>query len=295
MSHIRRTSSPRDAWVSARRAKTKPSMQRSADVLARRIVELDRTPHRGAVSDDRCTRGALLDHFAGVMGDCTDTFMRVEAGRDALIAPAVADKMIKTSRLLTDIAVYDPSLIYGPLRVDRQHWTAIAAVDGLVSAQPCASRFIVPSVTIDEGTTVKPQGIGLYTSTGTSEGNSMWRIYLESFMSSGLYPLPWYTWELEVDADNIRVAEIVSATKWVEFVETYARNNEGVIYPDWVKIAREFDAVHVTLPTIAAAQGFYFDTPQGIIPSAFWDIETTFWLRWCFSGAHLVETVDGGG
>jgi hypothetical protein len=220
--------------------------------------------------------------------------MRVEAGRGALIAPAIADKMVKTSRLLNDIAAYEPSLIGGLLRADRQHWTAVAEDGERVSAQPCAACFLVPSVTVDEGAAVKPQGMGLYTSTATSEGKSMWRKYLESFLGSRLYPLPWYTWELERDAGDIKVAEIVSATKWVEFVEAYARSNKDLVYPDWVKIALEFDAVHVTLPAIAAAQGFHFDTPQGVIPPAFWDVETTFWLKWCFSGARLVETVDAG-
>ena len=120
----------------------------------------------------------------------------------------------------------------------------------------------------------------------------MWREYLEPFRGSTLYPLPWNTWEMTVDADNIRVAEIVSASKWVEFVETYATISDGLVYPDWVEIAREFDAVHVTLPTITAAQGFYFDAVQGLVAPAFWDVETTFWLRWCFSGARLIETVD---
>jgi hypothetical protein len=91
---------------------------------------------------------------------------------------------------------------------------------------------------------------------------------------------------------GIKVAEIVSATKWVEFVCAHARISDGLVYPDWVGIAREFDAIHVTLPAIAAAQGFHFHVPQGIIPPVFWDVETTFWLRWCFSGARLVEVVD---
>lgn len=62
------------------------------------------------------------------------------------------------------------------------------------------------------------------------------------------------------------------------------------MYPDWTNIAREYDAVHITLPAIAAAQGFHLETPKGVIPPAFWDVETTFWLRWCFAGARLVES-----
>lgn len=106
-----------------------------------------------------------------------------------------------------------------------------------------------------------------------------------------IYPLPWYTWELEIDKD-VRVAEIGSATAWVEFVCAHARISDGLVYPDWVDIAQSFDAVHLTLRMIAAAQGLSFATRHGDIPAAFWDVETTLWLRWCFSRASLVETVE---
>ena len=109
-----------------------------------------------------------------------------------------------------------------------------------------------------------------------------------------MWPQPWYTWELDVEGD-IKVAEIVSATKWVEFVCSYQRVSHGLVYPDWRKVALDFDAIHVTLPTIVAAQGFHFVCPSGdVIPPAFWDVETVFWLKWCFSGAHLVESIGLG-
>jgi hypothetical protein len=147
----------------------------------------------------------------------------------------------------------------------------------------------------------------------------MWRALLGLYCSSA-HALPRYTWELEVDAD-IKVAEIVSVSKWVDFVCAYPRYSEDGgpssrsariasaypdsvgtarkhsdwgsvpwVYPDWASVAREFDAVHITLPAIAGSQGFHFETPKGVIPPAFWDVETTFWLRWCFSGVRLVET-----
>jgi hypothetical protein len=229
------------------------------------------------------------------MSNCTDTFMKAEAGSGALIDAFVADNLVTASVLLNDIAGYELSLIAGPLRADRQHWTAIAQ-DGesanVAPGCPLAARFIVPSAVEGRRAAIKPWDIGLYTSTAPSEGRSMWREYLELFLGSTLYPLPWHTWEMEIDVSNIRIAEIVSATKWVSFVDTYARTSDGLVYPDWVKVAQDFDAVHVTLPAIVAAQGFYFRTQRGIIPPAFWDVDATFWLRWRFSGARLIETVD---
>jgi hypothetical protein len=231
------------------------------------------------------------------MREYTDTFMRAEAGSGALIDPAAADQIAVTSRLLTEIGRYEASLVAGPLRTDRQHWVSVAehgVPSDAASTRPRAGRFVAPSAATDQTAAIQPRDIGLYTSTATAERRSMWREYLELYRGSTLYPLPWYTWEVRLRGRGARVAEVVSAAKWVEFVEAYARISDGLIYPDWESVASDFDAVHMTLPAIVAAQGFHFRTPQGIIPPAFWDVETTFWLRWCFSDAYLVETVDPG-
>ena len=139
------------------------------------------------------------------------------------------------------------------------------------------------------GAAVKPPRFGLYTSTVSAAGVSMWSVLL-GLDDAMMYPLPQYTWELEMDRD-VTVAEIRSATDWVDFVCAHACISGGLVYPDWVSIAEQWDAIHVTLPMIVAAQGFHLSTPRGVIPPAFWDVETTIWLRWCFSGARLVESV----
>jgi len=90
----------------------------------------------------------------------------------------------------------------------------------------------------------------------------------------------------------VAVAEIASATVWAEFVCAHPRAQHGLVYPNWCKIAREFDAVHITLPAIVAAQGFFVRTSLGPIPPAFWDVESTFWLKWRFTAARLIETVE---
>jgi hypothetical protein len=229
------------------------------------------------------------------MSEYTDASMDCGTGDWIKIDPTVADAVAATSRLLTDIAECEPSLISGPLQRDCQHWTRTGRntlAPESTPARPCAAKFIAPSASLNLKADVKPFDMGLYTSTATSAGCSSWR---ELFGPHGsmVYPWPWYTWELEIDKD-VEVVEITSATKWVDFVCSYARTSDGGVYPDWVEVAREFDAVHITMPVIAAAQGFYFDTPQGVIPPAFWDVETTFWLRWCVSDARLVETVGIG-
>lgn len=136
---------------------------------------------------------------------------------------------------------------------------------------------------------VQPLGFGLWTSTANVAETSMWRAYLEPWRHMGGYPEPWHTWQLVVQKD-VRVAEITSAKGWVELVSTYPRSGGEHIFPDWVKIAEKWDAVHVTAAAIVATQGFSFETGAGLIPPAFFDVESTVWLKWCFAGARLVDT-----
>jgi hypothetical protein len=274
-----------------RRSVTEPNMRRTADLLTRRIAELDDVSYRGgrmAVDGDA---RSLLAHFIWVIERVTEPFMRFEAGKDALIDPAIADQMVKASRLLDAIADYTPSLTRGALQIDRQHWTVTSPSDELdaISTEPRIDDFVAPWVK-DPELAVKPSNFGLYTSTATYTGWSMWREYLQPFRGSSLYPLPWRTWALHLRDSDIRVAEIVTAMDWVHLVDAHAIVCGDHIYPDWANIACEFDAVHIMLPAIAAAQGFYLPASEGTIPPAFWDVETTFWLRWNFSGARLIET-----
>jgi len=37
------------------------------------------------------------------------------------------------------------------------------------------------------------------------------------------------------------------------------------------------------------AQGIGFPTEDGIVAAPYWDVESTFWLRWSFDVATLIE------
>lgn len=63
-----------------------------------------------------------------------------------------------------------------------------------------------------------------------------------------------------------------------------------MLYPDWRAVAQRYDAVHMTLRAIAATQGLLFPTDEGQIAPTFWDVESTFWLRWCFRSVRQVAT-----
>ena len=246
-------------------------------------------------SDVRCAEryaATRLSHFVSVMSGWTDAVVDVEVGPGATIAPGTADAQISRSRLLAEIEAFDASLVIGPMDRARQHWTpsGLAAWSRQAARSgeaPSEANFIAPQA--DRLAAVKPFGFGFYTSTSSVTGISMWRAFL-GLEDSHTSPLPSYTWELKIDQD-VTVAEIKSATEWVEFVCAHPYVVDDLVFPNWEDIAQGFDAVHLTLPAIAAAQGFCFCTRFGTIPAAFWDVETTFWLRWRFPSARLVETV----
>jgi hypothetical protein len=270
---------------------SRPS-DRSETALSRRVEELDAEPQIDSEwpRDVRCVErfaAARLGHFVSVMSRWTDAVVEIEVGPGATITPAAADAQVNGSRLLAEIEEFDASLVTGPMDRARQHWTP-SGRSAWSGEGPSQTGFI--GLRADRLAAVKPFGFGLYTSTSSVTGISMWRAFLGPGGSTAL-PLPRYTWELEIDKD-VTVAEIKNATAWVDFVSAHAYIIDDLVFPDWIDIARNFDAVHFTLPMIAAVQGFCFCTESGTIPAAFWDIETTFWLRWRFPNARVVETIN---
>ncbi len=119
----------------------------------------------------------------------------------------------------------------------------------------------------------------------------MWREYLRLNWGSTLHPLPWHTWRVEPRSDIV-VHEIAGAAQWVDLALAHPLRKDQLIYPDWRSVARECDAVHMTLRAITATQGLYFPTRRGIVAAPYWDVESTFWLRWCFDSVELTETTD---
>jgi len=135
----------------------------------------------------------------------------------------------------------------------------------------------------------KPHNVGLYTSTASFAGRSMWSLYLEFNRESTLFTHPWHTWRLEV-SQAPTVVEIVSGSDWATFVGAYPYRVGSVLYPDWAVVARHYDGVHMTLLAIAATQGLFFGSEQGFIAPPYWDVESTLWLTWQFASAKLLMT-----
>ncbi|WP_182378296.1 hypothetical protein [Nocardioides sp. WS12] len=129
---------------------------------------------------------------------------------------------------------------------------------------------------------------GLYSSTATDTFVGMWRNFLDDDSCSGLHPRPWSTWRLEVGS-NAKVHSIRTATDWVELLNAHGSNSGGIARVNWASVARIWDAVHFTPRAIVAVEGYRFETLMGLSVPVYWDVESTYWLRWCFDAVELVN------
>lgn len=257
------------------------------DLVRRRVEELDRRPLPIVGSD----AGSMLVRVASVLGSCTNTSIRSHSEKP-LLAAADADETIETSSFLDVFADHDVGLVRGPLPRERQQWIATGRHRISEKETPVPSRvqFEAAYEAAGQPPSAKPVGVALFTSTAMRGGPSSWRTILELSRGSSLYPLPWYVWDLKVRTDAF-VHEITSAQDWVAFVDAFATVDAGLVYPDWRRAMRQFDGVHLTLTAIAAVQGFSFLTSAGPTAPAFWDVESTLWLRWAFDETRLSQIV----
>jgi hypothetical protein len=135
----------------------------------------------------------------------------------------------------------------------------------------------------------KPFWCGLHTSTALAGGEGLWEIHLDTTRTS-LFPRPWYVWAAPARPDA-RVREIPTAAAWAEFVSSYPLEHDGLIYPDWCRVARDYDGVHLTLHAVAATQGIELRVDGATIAAPYYGVESTFWLHWAFSAPQLRRVV----
>jgi hypothetical protein len=135
----------------------------------------------------------------------------------------------------------------------------------------------------------KPFEVGLYTSTGVFGTFGMWWCSLELNSESTLFPRPWKIWALEATADA-RVFEIATAVQWVDFVSAEPLDSEGVLSPDWGAVAARWDGIHMSAAAVAATQGIRFGAAGHVVAPPYWDVASTLWLRWSFTGQRIVAS-----
>jgi hypothetical protein len=243
--------------------------------LRRRVAQLD-----SELGDPRTE----LVHLIAVLARINDT-----GATPHTVSAADADSALAECRLLHHLNEIVPEVVTGPLAPQRQYWISTGKPAHRPRADPIPQESEFNTVSHNT-VGMKPFDVGLFTSTGVLGRHGMWREYLDLHRGSTLHPTPWHSWTLIPDED-IAVREITTATHWVEFVRSYARQIGTLIYPDWTKIAAHYHAVHVTMRAIAAIQGLRFPVTDGIVQAAYWDVESTLWLRWCFRATQLVDIV----
>lgn len=205
--------------------------------------------------------------------------------------PEDADAVMAGCRLLRRLEAAVPEIVTGqPARRD-QYWISSGKPPWVPPREPALSpAYFVALAGTTPASGTKPFGIGLYTSTGFLGTQGMWRAYLDINSASSLFLHPWHVWKLDVRQD-VRICEIRTAAKWAELISRYPLATADLIYPDWPEVAKDYDAVHLTVRAIAAIQGLRLRMRQGLLAPSYWDVETTFWLRWSFSSVMPVEIV----
>ena len=248
-------------------------------VLRERVARLDATP---ATTGSPVHAGLM--HAVSVMQVYTNTEMEQRAGGPPVLDPDEADAVVARCGLVEELRVGAPAVVTGPLDTANQQWISTARSP---DAAPDRQLFTGPP-TDPARPAVKPADHGLFTSSASALGPSMWRLYLDPYYGSDLFPLPWSIWALPASGP---VAEIGCAADWVAFVDRYPRRANGLVYPDWYAASADVAGVHVTLRAVVAIQGFVFPCAAGLTAPGYWDVETTCWLRWSFGEPRLLDIV----
>lgn len=251
-------------------------------ILRRRVAQLD-----SRLGDSTSELLYCIDLLSQITGSGVNA-------ETAVISAGAADAAIADSKCMRELMAVAPEIVAGPLALDQQFWTTTGKPEHLPDQHPVPSELHFVTARQARNTlSTKPFGMGIFTATGVV-GTDMWRMYLDLNKGSTLHPLPWKTWKMHLDpAARVHVREIASASDWVAFNQDYPRpGQDGHVYPDWVEVSNDFDAVHLTFRAIAAIQGLRLLSDAGLIAPAYWGLESTLWLRWRFDSAHIIHLQD---
>lgn len=178
---------------------------------------------------------------------------------------------------------------FGPLGRTQQLWLSRD------ESGPTATRLNVPAGPPSpwEQYAQKPAG-GLYTST-VADGTSAVLAALAEGVGdlAAAFPKRRFTcWQLEV-SPAARVFEVDVPQTWHALCVHYpVIRNDGRLVPDWSAVAKDWDAVHLTLGGLLTAEQVRIDSPAGWSELGAWDCEQTVWLSWHFTAAARVRHLE---
>ena len=270
--------------------------------LERRVAELDseRLDERldePATSSNLSERHAVIrdaKKFICVLDEVTNTG---DHANTIMVSSADADAVVATSLLIRRLESAEPELVTGGIDGYPQFWISTGKPPWVPSRQHVLSEAHFVAAT-GHGQTphAKPFGVGLFTSSGFQGTQGMWRLFLDIGDDPLLFPHPWHVWRANVSS-GARVCEVTTAAEWEDLILRYpaVHDDDGLIYPDWPAIARDWNAVHMTIRAIAAIQGVRIRGSLGALAPSYWDVETTFWLRWSFPEVEPVPVGESTG
>lgn len=140
---------------------------------------------------------------------------------------------------------------------------------------------------------------GLYTSTEIDGISSHLVSAQECVGALGPIRLPLIRYRLHTAADA-RIFEIDGPAAWDRLCRKYPAFEQGgllggLLVPDFAAVARDWDAVHVTLGGLLTSAHVAILGPEGQTALQGWEAEQTVWLNWVFDEAtrlpDLVERI----
>jgi hypothetical protein len=227
--------------------------------------------------------------FIDVMAQVTSGYMMGHYGGIPAGNVKRLDAIVACCTLLERIHSQTPELM-AKKAAPNQLWTVTSGAAGSANRtrqRPPAGRFLLPTTTTTPS--AKPTYGGFYTSPRLpEEGTSMSLGYLRRWGGT-LFERPWMTYALTPVQDAI-IFQICTGSDWQAHVERFPLKHGNFVYPDWRKIASAYDAVRIGLSSVVATQGVPLNSSLGLIAAAYWDVETTIWLRWRFAATpQLVD------
>ncbi len=193
---------------------------------------------------------------------------------------------------------------FEPVDRERQVWVSR---DG---SPPSEDSLVTPSEppTHWERYALKPAG-WLFTSTQIGDISPM--AVAIDFGVGDLQPAyegpPYAVWMMNVD-ESARIFEIHGPNDWHRLcVEYPAEGNSGRhagnepdfsrdagrLVPDWSKVARDWDAIHLSFGGYLTSEQVRVESEHGWTYHWAWGHEGTLWLRWMFNGYERLEDYRG--
>jgi hypothetical protein len=174
---------------------------------------------------------------------------------------------------------------FGPLDRRQQIW-----LSGERSS-PDPTQLIIPQQPPDswERYAQKPAR-GLYTSTMVDTISSQLTGAGDLLDLFGKLPLA--CWRLEAPPD-VRIVEVDGPQAWHDLCVKYpAIGEDGQLVPDWSAIAKDWDAVHLTLGGLLTAEQVRVESQDGWTTLWGWDCEQTVWLHWRFTDFVRLSDIE---